>query len=110
MELQKLSGFRQLVNENLRYYREEFGTSKISVKWVYAPSFGGTYPAPDFFSIKDDPEPFVVDEETESLQTILDFSNPEGDVDTFFYPVSLWDKRFIPQKSYYGWLIIEVTS
>ena len=45
-----------------------------------------------------------------NMRTLFDFSVGKTDKDTFYFPISLWDKRYVPEKSYFGWVIIETYS
>ena len=108
-ELQKLQSFKDKVKQHRLYYKEAFGSSKVSVVWVYAPAFSGNFYTPKFFQKEEDDNKRVVTEDEEE-QVLFDFSSGKENKDTFYYPISLWDKRFVPQKSYFGWLIIEAYS
>jgi len=100
-EIQKLEHFRTTVNQNALFYREQFPLTKVNVQWVYAPSLGAVS-HPQFF---DDGFGGIQQE-----QNLFNFSSGRTNKQTFYFPTSLWDKRFVPEKSYFGWLIIEVYS
>ncbi len=46
----------------------------------------------------------------EEAQLLFDFSGDLQNKQTFYFPVSLWDARYVPERSYFGWIIIEVYS
>jgi len=103
VEIQKLQPFVDRVRQNPAYYREEFQNSRVMIKWVYAPSFFGTFSAPEFFT--QNPGDLLP---TTTQKTIFDFKTGGESYRTFTFPVSLWDKRVVPEWSYFGWLIVEV--
>jgi len=47
---------------------------------------------------------------SEEAQLLFDFSGNLENKQTFHFPISLWDARYVPEKSYFGWIIIEVYS
>ena len=69
--------------------------TKVDVKWVYAPAFTGEFYAPDFFDLNNND---VVDFDEEE-QNLFNFSSGRTNKQTFYFPTSLWDKRFVPEKS-----------
>jgi len=104
-EIQKLQPFVDIVKLRPRYFREEFGSTKISIRWVYAPAFTGLNPAPEFFTSTS--PLFYVDV---PQRILFDFSAGSTNKKTYYFPITLWDKTFTPEKNYFGWLIIEAYS
>ena len=46
----------------------------------------------------------------EEEQLLFDFSGDLQNSQAFYFPVSLLDARYVPEKSYFGWIKIEVFS
>jgi hypothetical protein len=95
IEIQKLEPFKQRISQNILYYKKDFGDTKATIKMVYAPALPQTVQKPAFFLNAD-------------KQTLFDFKSGGTSQKTFYFPVSLWDKRFVSEWSYFGWLKIEV--
>ncbi len=112
LEIQKLQGFREAISANKRYYREMFGSVRVYISWVYAPSFSGGFNSPYFFNNRDeDGEYLNLMEVTsdEEKQILIDFKpkNVKNKI-VFHNPIMMVDRRFVPSKNYFGWMSIEV--
>jgi len=46
----------------------------------------------------------------EEAQLLFDFSGDLDNSKAFYFPISLWDARYVPERSYFGWIEIEVYS
>jgi len=92
-DIQKLIHFQN--EAKTLFYRKEFPGTLVNISLAYAPSLSAG--KPEFFK-------------SSNTNTLFDFSAGKEDKDTFYFPISLWDKRFVPEKSYFGWVIIEVYS
>lgn len=94
-DIQKLERFQK--ESSTLFYREEFPNTRVNVTLAYLPSLPPQIDRPDFF-------------ETENTKTLFDFHGQLEDRDAFYFPITLWDKRFVPERSYFGWVIVEVYS
>ena len=103
IEIQKLQPFVNRVKQSPAYYRQEFGNSRVSIKWVYSPGFTGTFSAPEFF--RANPTDILV---TSPQKELFNFKAGGESPKTFTFPILLWDKRQVPEWSYFGWLEVEV--
>ncbi len=107
-EIQKLQSFVDNVRFRPRYYREEFGNTKVIIRWVYSPAFDEdncNTKAPAFFALNPTDTTITVPE-----KVLFDFSSGLQSKKTFYFPLTLLDKRCVPELSYFGWLIIEAYS
>lgn len=101
IEIQKLVPFKEVVTASPRYYKEEYGDTKATLYWVYAPAFPVNI---------EHPTPFALNTATSKVDpfTLFDFLAGGQDTVVFYFPITLWDKRFIKEWAYFGWLKIEV--
>lgn len=109
MELYKLEGMTRDLDSEFdryaRYYFEEFGPTKVSIQLVYAPSFESSgLTAPPLFLDNSQNVDYT------KWVTLFDYSEGLKNKQTFYFPISLWDRQVVPAYSYYGWMRIEVYS
>lgn len=96
VEISKLDDFKHRVDSYSRYYLEEFGPSKVTVELV---------------SPLNPTSPLSNSELLSNYEvSLFDFSAGLENKQVFHFPVSLWDRSFVPPRTYFGMMVIEVYS
>ena len=85
-DIQKLKKFQEI--SKTLFYRKEFPNTLVNVSLAYAPSISPDVGPPEYFN-------------DTTMNTLFDFSAGKLDKDTFYFPVSLWDKRFVPEELFW---------